>query len=120
MLDHGQVIASGTPGQLKAAAGTGVLRVRLTEPGDRDLARQVLTAALGAEISPDSDPAVLTARIAGTAGGQAGDQQGSAAVAWAIARLAGDGIGVAAFSLGQPSLDEVFLGLTGHATEEAA
>ena len=94
-----------------------MLRIRLAEPGDRELARQVLTAELGSR-SPDSDPAVLTARIAGTARGQAGDQQGSAAVAWAIARLAGDGIGVAAFSLGQPSLDEVFLGLTGHATEE--
>ena len=52
--------------------------------------------------------------------GPAGDQQGSAAVAWAIARLAGDGIGVAAFSLGQPSLDEVFLGLTGRAAGSAA
>jgi ABC-2 type transport system ATP-binding protein len=120
VLDHGKVIASGTPGQLKAAAGTGVLRVRLAEPGDRDLARQVLTAALKVAVALDSDPAVLTARIAGTRAAQAGDQQGSAAVAWAIARLAGDGIGVAAFSLGQPSLDEVFLGLTGHATGHAA
>jgi daunorubicin/doxorubicin transport system ATP-binding protein len=124
VLDHGQIIAEGTPGQLKTAAGAGVLRIRLAEPGDRDLARHVLTTALGVVVRPDTDPAVLTARIAGTAADQAGDRHGAAAVAWAITRLAGDGIGVAAFSLGQPSLDEVFLALTGHetdrGTEEAA
>jgi ABC-2 type transport system ATP-binding protein len=117
VLDHGRIIAEGTPGQLKEAAGTGVLRVRLAEPGDRDLARQLLATALRATVSPDSDPAVLTARIAGA--GQDGGRTGTAAVAWAIARLAGDGIGVAAFSLGQPSLDEVFLALTGSATDSA-
>jgi ABC-2 type transport system ATP-binding protein len=117
VLDRGRVIAEGTPGQLKEAAGAGVLRVRLADPADRDLAGHVLAAALGVPVGPDSDPAVLTARIAST--GQAGDRHGSAAVAWAIARLAGDGIGVAAFSLGQPSLDEVFLALTGHATSSA-
>ncbi|HEU5417863.1 MAG TPA: ATP-binding cassette domain-containing protein [Streptosporangiaceae bacterium] len=128
VLDHGRIIAEGTPGQLKTAAGAGVLRVRLAEPGNRDLARHLLASALGVEVRPDSDPAVLTARIAGTAAGPAADQpggqDGAAAVAWALARLAGDGIGVAGFSLGQPSLDEVFLALTGHGadseTEEAA
>jgi len=117
VLDRGRVIAEGTPGQLKEAAGAGVLRVRLADPADRGLAAQLLAAALRVPVGPDSDPAVLTARIAGT--GQAGDRHGSAAVAWAIARLAGDGIGVAAFSLGQPSLDEVFLALTGHATSSS-
>ena len=38
----------------------------------------------------------------------------------AVAELARAGIGIADFSLGQPSLDEVFLALTGHPAEEAA
>jgi ABC-2 type transport system ATP-binding protein len=37
----------------------------------------------------------------------------------ALARLTGSGVRVADFSLGQPSLDEVFLALTGHPAEEA-
>ena len=36
----------------------------------------------------------------------------------AIAALVAAGVGVAGFSLGQPSLDEVFLALTGHPAEE--
>ena len=36
----------------------------------------------------------------------------------ALARLTGSGVRVADFSLGQPSLDEVFLALTGHPAEE--
>ena len=38
----------------------------------------------------------------------------------AVAELSRSGVGIADFSLGQPSLDEVFLALTGHAAEEDA
>jgi ABC-2 type transport system ATP-binding protein len=103
VVDHGRVVAEGTSGQLKASVGGGTLRVRLHDPADRDAARQVLTRALGAAEPADTDPAVLTAR-AEAAGG----------AATALAVLSRAGIDVAEFALGQPTLDEVFLALTGN------
>ncbi len=63
VIDHGTIIASGTPGELKGSAGAGVLHVRLADPGDREPARRILGSALGVAVSPQPDPAVLTARV---------------------------------------------------------
>jgi ABC-2 type transport system ATP-binding protein len=116
VIDHGTIIADGTPGELKASVGPGVLRVRLAEPGDRDRARQVLQRALGVTVQLEPDPVALTARV--NAG--AGRQDASDAVAHGMLQLSREGITVTAFALGQPSLDEVFLALTGHTTQNAA
>ena len=116
VIDRGTIIASGTPGELKASVGSGVLRVRLAEPGDRDSARRILERALGVTVHPEPDPAALTARLnAGAEEGNAGD-----AAALGMFQLSREGIPVAAFALGQPSLDEVFLALTGHNAQENA
>ncbi|HUA29336.1 MAG TPA: ATP-binding cassette domain-containing protein [Streptosporangiaceae bacterium] len=116
VIDHGKIIASGTPGELKASVGSGVLRVRLADPGDRESARQILEEALGVTAHPEPDPAALTARInAGDAEGDAGD-----AAALGMLRLSRQGIAIGTFALGQPSLDEVFLALTGHNTQDNA
>jgi ABC-2 type transport system ATP-binding protein len=115
VIDHGTIIASGTPGELKASVGSGVLRVRLADPGDREKARRILERALGVTVHPEPDPAALTARLnAGAGEGDAGD-----AAASGMFQLSREGIAVAAFALGQPSLDEVFLALTGHNTQES-
>jgi ABC-2 type transport system ATP-binding protein len=110
VIDHGRVVAEGTPGELKASAGSGVLRVRLADPADSGRAVAILGRALGATVRPGADPAALAAHIAARPGGQ----DASAAVARAVSELSGQGIGVSTFALGQPSLDEVFLALTGH------
>ena len=102
VIDHGKVIAEGTPGQLKASVGSGALQVRLLDPGQRPAAARVLERELGA-VSLQPDPAALAVRCADT-------EQG----ARAVAELAGAGVRMADFSVGQPSLDEVFLALTGH------
>jgi ABC-2 type transport system ATP-binding protein len=116
VIDHGQVIADGTPGQLKASAGAGVLRVTLASAADRVRAQETLSRVLGVALHPEPDPAALTARItAGPAGWDA-----SQAVAQGLAELSRHGIQVAAFALGQPSLDEVFLSLTGHTTQHSS
>ncbi len=115
VIDHGQVIADGTPGELKASAGAGVLDVRLASAADRDRAQQVLTRVLGVAIRPEPDPAALTARIAAGPDGWDASQ----AVAQGMAALSRRGIQVTAFALGQPSLDEVFLSLTGRSTDHA-
>jgi len=104
VIDHGRVIAEGTPAQLKASVGRGSLHVRLLEPDQRARAAHLL----GEEAQLEPDPAGLSLPGAGA-------EQASAA----IAALVAAGIGVAGFSLGQPSLDEVFLALTGHPAEES-
>ncbi|MGI9022254.1 MAG: ATP-binding cassette domain-containing protein [Acidimicrobiales bacterium] len=106
VIDSGKVIAEGTPGQLKASVGSGALRVRLLDPDQRPQAEQVLHRQLG-DITLDPDPAGLTAQCADA--GLAAD---------ALAALSRSGVRIADFSVGQPSLDEVFLALTGHPAEE--
>jgi ABC-2 type transport system ATP-binding protein len=112
VIDHGKIIADGTPGELKASVGSGVLHVRLAEPGDRERARQALERALGVTISPGPDPVTLTARLNGRAAGQ----DAGSAVGQSMSQLSDEGITVTTFALGEPSLDEVFLALTGHTT----
>ena len=105
VIDRGRVIAEGTPGQLKASVGSGSLRVRLLDPAQRPEAARLLERELGA-VTPEADPAALSASCSDADRG-----------AVAVAALAGAGVRIAAFSLGQPSLDEVFLALTGHPAE---
>ena len=115
VVDHGKVIAEGTPGELKSSVGTGSVHVRLRDAGQRPEAELVLAAALGAPVQADADPVALTARVAGGDGRlQAGER-----AARALAELAAAGIVVDDFSLGQPSLDEVFLVLTDRPAEPA-
>jgi ABC-2 type transport system ATP-binding protein len=66
----------------------------------------------------DADPVALTAQLSGDDSDRVADEQASRA----LAELAGAGIVVDNFALGQPTLDEVFLALTDHpaTTEEVA
>ncbi|BBC34755.1 Daunorubicin resistance ABC transporter, ATP-binding protein [Streptomyces graminofaciens] len=115
VIDHGKVIAEGSKGELKASVGAGSVHLRLRDPAQRPQAEEVLRLTLGAEVQHDPDPVALTARVG--AGSTNGNGRGAAeAAARALAELARTGITVDNFSLGQPSLDEVFLALTGHDT----
>ncbi|MFI5735260.1 ATP-binding cassette domain-containing protein [Kribbella sp. NPDC051587] len=107
VIDHGKVIAEGSSGELKASVGAGSLHVRLRAPEQRTEAERVLAGVLEVPAEPSADPAALSARIS--------DPE---RVARALAELSRSGIDVTEFALGQPSLDEVFLTLTGHAAEE--
>ncbi len=122
VIDHGTVIAEGTPGELKASAGSGTLRIRLADPAHRPGAGRMLTRFLGVTVQAGADPVTLTARIPESPSAPPASEQ----VAAAITGLARAGITVSEFAVGQPSLDEVFLALTGHsgdvnqATQETA
>jgi ABC-2 type transport system ATP-binding protein len=116
VIDHGTVIAEGTPGQLKAAAGAGTLRIRLADPAQRPLARRTLAGLLRAPVQDGADPVLLTATVPGARSGQPPSEQAAAAVTG----LGRAGITVGEFSLGQPSLNEVFLALTGQPTASSA
>jgi ABC-2 type transport system ATP-binding protein len=106
VIDRGRVIAEGTPGQLKASVGTGALHVRLLDPEQRAEAAEVLGRAVGAVV-PEADPTALSAACAD-----------AEKAALGLAELARAGVGIADFSLDQPSLDEVFLALTGHPADD--
>ncbi len=106
VIDHGKVIAEGTPGQLKSSVGAGTVHVRLRDAEQRPAAERILASALETSVQMDADPVALTARAEGSETGAA--EQASRA----LAALAAAGIVVDDFSLGQPSLDEVFMALT--------
>ncbi|MFE0423544.1 ATP-binding cassette domain-containing protein [Streptomyces sp. NPDC058953] len=108
VIDHGKVIAEGTKGELKASVGSGTVHLRLRHADQRPEAEKVLAVALGGEVQLESDPVALTARVGSL------DEDGDAAelAGRALAELSRAGITVDNFSLGQPSLDEVFLALT--------
>jgi ABC-2 type transport system ATP-binding protein len=106
VIDHGRVIAEGTSSELKASVGSGTLHVRLGDAARRDDAARLLATRLGVEVRPETDPAALSACV-----------DDAERVGEALAELARSGIGVSEFALGQPSLDEVFLALTGHPAE---
>jgi ABC-2 type transport system ATP-binding protein len=102
VIDHGRVIAEGTPGQLKASVGAGALQVRLRDPQQRPQAERVLSQTLQVAVHLEADPAALSAQVTDP------DR-----VALALAELSHAGVALSEFALGQPSLDEVFLALTG-------
>jgi daunorubicin/doxorubicin transport system ATP-binding protein len=106
VIDHGRVIAEGTPTQLKASVGSGSLHVRLLDSEQRPEAERLLAQELGT-VHLERDPSALSAPC--------GDADRAAE---AVAELARSDVRIAGFSLGQPSLDEVFLALTGHPAED--
>ena len=108
VIDHGRVIAEGTSRDLKASVGASALHVRLVSADQAERARQLIASVLGDGVVPGSDPQALTARLTNPAQ--------AAAV---LNVLTQDSVDVAEFSVGSPSLDEVFLVLTGHTAEFA-
>jgi len=107
VIDRGKVIAEGTPAQLKASVGSGALHIRLLDPDQRPDAEPIVARILAAEVHFEPDPAALSAPC-----------ESADLAAEVVGELSRMGIRVANFSVGQPSLDEVFLALTGHTAEE--
>jgi ABC-2 type transport system ATP-binding protein len=107
VIDRGKVIAEGTSAELKSSVGSGVLHVRLAGPERRDEAIGLIGQRLGEAVHGDRDPRALAVQVAD-----------SDRALTALSMLAQSGIAVSEFSLGQPSLDEVFFSLTGHAAIE--
>ena len=102
VIDQGKVIAEGTPGDLKASVGAGTLHLRVSTPDARPRAEQLIAQALNVEVRLASDPTALSAPVSDPG-----------RVTHLLAELSRSGVPIAAFSLGQPSLDEAFLALTG-------
>jgi ABC-2 type transport system ATP-binding protein len=109
VIDHGRKIAEGTSRELKAATGSGFLRVALADPARLDAAAALLEGRLGGPVQRSVEGAELSV-MAGSARAANG----------ALAALIAEGIELADFAMGSPSLDEVFFALTGGAGESRA
>ncbi|MGE0600955.1 MAG: ATP-binding cassette domain-containing protein [Dehalococcoidia bacterium] len=103
VIDQGRVIAEGTAGELKSSVGAGSLHVRLRNPAQREDARCLLARELQVPVTPEIDPASLSARVSD-----------ARLVERALTALGREEIAVTEFAFGEATLDEVFLALTGH------
>ena len=101
----GRVIAEGTPAELKTSVGSGVLTVRLRHPQQRPAAERLLADILDSPVHRTAEAALLTAPVADPSRATA-----------ALTTLTQSGIALSDFALGQPSLNEAFLALTGTPT----
>jgi ABC-2 type transport system ATP-binding protein len=108
VVDHGRVIAEGTPESLKADLGTTVLLVTLEDPQSAKRSAELL-APFGSH-----EPSVEGSRV------EMDVDNGPKAGSEALRALDAEGIAVLGLVLREPSLDDVFLRLTGHRTEEDA
>ena len=106
VIDHGTVIAEGTSDELKDRVGGERLEVSLEDQGDVDAA----IAAL-ADMS-DERPSLEDGTVRVPVRRRAG------AIAESVRRLDDAGVGIEDIALRRPTLDDVFIALTGHAAEE--
>jgi oleandomycin transport system ATP-binding protein len=106
VVDHGRVIAAGTPQDLKARIGGQVLIARPLDPADLTTTTSILSVFAESGGSAHADGQVVTVSITDrSALGQVARQLDEANIL------------MDELSLRRPSLDEVFLSLTGHAAE---
>jgi oleandomycin transport system ATP-binding protein len=106
VIDRGRVIAAGTPAQLKARVGGQVLQARPAEAADLSATEKILAGLADGE-EPYTDGQLVTVRI-----------HDRSALGRAVRLLDEAGIAIDDLSLRRPSLDEVFLAITGHLAED--
>ncbi len=104
VIDHGRVIAQGTGNELKDRVGGQILEVELTSPAERDHARAILAGVGCGEPEPGERPDRLTLPA---------PRDGLVLIEDAAAALRRGGIDVSDLGLRRPTLDDVFLQLTG-------
>ena len=111
VIDHGRAIARGTADELKSQTGGERIEVVLTDAGTRDAATRVLAEVSGGEVQVDDDNRRnLTAPVSG----------GQQALLRVLQGFEEHGIEVLDIGLRRPTLDDVFMTLTGHVAEVEA
>jgi len=105
VIDHGRKVAEGTPDELKGSVGDSTLQLQLAPGADQDLAREVVWRVVGREpvLTPESGRMNVPLATA----------DGAADV---LIGLRQAGVTITSVSVDRPTLDEVFLALTGHDT----
>src|SRR5689334_1588022 len=106
VIDRGRKVAEGTPDELKTSVGASTLQLQLADGADEAAAREVVRRVLGADpvLTPESARMNVALEVADDA-------------ADVLIALREAGVGIASVSVDKPTLDEVFLAITGHAAE---
>jgi ABC-2 type transport system ATP-binding protein len=109
VVDHGRIIARGTPDELKADIGGEQLTVVVAQREQIEPAAGILRAVGRGEPNVDVDSRRLTIAA-----------NGVATLTDAVRRFDGSDVKITDIALNRPSLDDVFLALTGHAADADA
>jgi daunorubicin resistance ABC transporter ATP-binding subunit len=110
IIDHGRVIASGTPDELKGLAGNDVIEVRARQATDLEAIRTILAGVAADDPRVDADTQRVSAPVTG----------GADELTRVVALLAEQAITYDDIGLRRPTLDEVFLHLTGQPADPTA
>jgi ABC-2 type transport system ATP-binding protein len=105
VIDRGKVVAEGTPDELKASVGTASLQLRLTDQKYTEAALGLIDRVLSARGVLSPEKALITAPMAHPE-----------RITDLLIVFREHGIGLAELSVQKPTLDEVFLAITGHDT----
>ncbi|AMB59132.1 ATP-binding cassette domain-containing protein [Microterricola viridarii] len=108
VIDRGRVVAEGTADELKASVGESSLELRLVDPADLEDARVAIANVLGVE-----------ARVSPEAGRITAPMNNPDLVTELLVTLRDEGVRLAEMSVQKPSLDQVFLTLTGHGVDDS-
>jgi ABC-2 type transport system ATP-binding protein len=106
VIDHGRLIAEGTSDELKDRLGRERLEIRLDDAADPELALRALAPM--SDEPPVAEDGLVRVPV----------RERNGAIVEAVHRLSEAGVGVDDLSLRRPTLDDVFLALTGHGAEE--
>ena len=109
VIDHGHVIAEGTADELKSQVGGERLEITVSHAADLAAARATLAPLGTGETLVDAHTRRITVPVSG----------GAHTLMTALRELDASGIGLQDVGLRRPTLDDVFLSLTGHAAESA-
>jgi ABC-2 type transport system ATP-binding protein len=110
VIDRGSVIAEGTSEELKAEVGGDRIGVTVAPASDLGLARQVLARHADGEVHLDAERRVVDASVAA----------GARSIPDIAAAMSAVGVVIDDIGMARPSLDDVFLTLTGHFTDPVA
>jgi ABC-2 type transport system ATP-binding protein len=110
IIDHGRVVAAGTPPELKSRVGGRVIEVHVREQEELGRVAQVLRLLNQGEVHIDEATRQVSVAVEG----------GGLVLMNALRAVEDAGVDVEDIALRQPKLDEVFLTLTGHPTTDPA
>ncbi len=113
VMDRGKVIARGSADELKSKVGAERIEIGVPDPRHQEIACRELVSVAAGEIQLDQGTGTITVPLSGV-----GDSVGAEALAAALGKLAVAGVRVSDVALRKPTLDDVFLTLTGHEAEK--
>ncbi len=111
VIDHGRMIAQGTADELKSRTGGERIEVVLADAEDREAAVRVMAEVAAGEVRVGDNGRELAAAVGGTGAGE---------LLRVLQGFEREAVRVLDVGLRRPTLDDVFLALTGHAAEESA